>query len=34
MCLVQSDVRCLDDDLLVGGGTRYALGIMVVCLTC
>ena len=29
-----SDVKCLDYDLLVGGGTRYALSIMVGCLTC
>ena len=27
-------VGSLDDDLVVGGGTRYALGIMVGCLSC
>ena len=34
MCWVHIDVGCLDDDLLVGGGTGYALGIVVRCLTC
>ena len=34
MCWVHNDVGCLSDDILVDGGTGYALGIMVGCLTC
>ena len=31
---VHSDVECLNEDLLVGGGMGHALGIVVGCLTC
>ena len=35
MCWVHSDVGCLDDDLVGGGGgTGYALGIVVGCMAC
>ena len=34
MYWMHNDVGCLNDDLLVGGGTWYALGIVVECLAC
>ena len=33
-CWVYNYIRCLDDDLVVVGGTGYALGIVVGCITC
>ena len=34
MCWVRSDVGSLVDDLVIGGGTGYTLGIMVGCMAC